>query len=56
MVDDNFECIVTATKWGRNVIDVVRKLLTFWMCTVVSFLWIISVAIVFTDEFAFSAV
>ena len=56
MIDDNFECIVTATKWGRNVIDVIRKLVTFCMCTVVSFLWIIAVTIGTSDEFAFSAV
>ena len=25
MVDDNFKCIVTAVKWGRNIYDNIRK-------------------------------
>mmetsp|Transcript_5080 Transcript_5080/g.2859 ORF Transcript_5080/g.2859 Transcript_5080/m.2859 type:complete len:205 (-) Transcript_5080:523-1137(-) len=32
MLDDNFECIVTAVKWGRNVYDNIRKSCTYWTC------------------------
>lgn len=29
MVDDNFACIVTAVKWGRNIYDNIRKFVQF---------------------------
>ena len=50
MLDDNFECIVVATKWGRNVIDAVRKFLTFWMCTATGFMWIVIIGVVFSEK------
>jgi P-type E1-E2 ATPase len=40
LLDDNFNSIVTAMKWGRNIFDSIRKflqfLLTVNMCTLVT--------------------
>jgi len=29
IVDDNFNSIITAVKWGRNIYDSIRKFLQF---------------------------
>ena len=41
MIDDNFESIFNAVRWGRNVFDNVRKFIQFQMTVNFSCLWIV---------------
>lgn len=48
MVDDNFKCIVTAVKWGRNIYDNIRKFVQFQLTVNV-----VALSITFTGSVIF---
>lgn len=56
MVDDNFACIVTAVKWGRNIYDNIRKFVQFQLTVNIVALFITFSGAVIFEEAPLTAV
>lgn len=56
ITDDNFNSIVSAVKWGRNIYDSIRKFLQFQLTVNVVSCLCVLVSATFTKESVFSAV